>query len=340
MLTQEQIARDLGLSLMTVYRCLSGKGSVSSKTSKRVMDYIQENNYQPNFIARSLVLKKSNIIGLLVPSFAYSFYPEIIESIQERLKSSGYKLLLCLSNESPETEREELEMLITVPVDGILMSPVNSKKSVDNCRFIQEKEIPFVLVDRYFTRAEKDCSYVSTDSFTGAKRIVEYLIGLGHKRIAHAGGSMDNSFSRAVFMGYKVALEENGLEFDQELVTVGALTEAGGYRGMKALLKRDVSFTALQAANDPIAIGVLNASYEAGIRIPDKLSLAGFSDISIARNLSVPLTTVKEPTVAIGRTAAEALIRQIEQPEKKDAHCVRELLAGKLVIRNSCCPPG
>jgi LacI family transcriptional regulator len=334
MVTQEQIAKDLGLSVMTVYRCLSKNGSASPKTRKKVGDYIEKYNYRPNLMARSLKLKKSNIIGLLVPSFTYSFYPEIIESIQETLKKCGYNLLLCLSNESPESEREELEMLMTIPVDGILMSPVNSDKAIKNCQLLQKREIPFVLFDRYFQEMEINCSYVATDSFSASKQLVDYLADCGHKIIAHIGGSMDNSFSRLMFEGYKAGLKANGLSFCKELVFRGSLEEATGIAGIKKLCESKLKFTAVHTANDPIAIGVLNACIELGIKIPEQLSVTGFSDISLAEKLYVPLTTVKEPTAEIGRIAAEELIKQIESDEKIAP--VKKLLTGTFIMRKSC----
>ncbi len=338
-ITQEKIAEDLELSFMTVYRCLSGNGSVSAKTRKRITDYIEKHNYHPNLMARSLVLQKSNIIGLLVPSVAYSFYPEIIESIQETLKQRGYNLLLCLSNEDPETEKKELEMLMTIPVDGILISPVSSEKSIEHCRILKKNRIPFVLFDRYFPKAKISCSYVATDSFAASMRIVEYLISLGHKKIAHIGGDKHNSFSKSVFEGYNAALKTHKIKLNKQLVVQQPLTEKGGYDGMKSLLGNGAEFTAVQAANDPMAIGIMNAAFEAGIKIPGQVSLTGFSDISIAGNLSVPLTTIKEPTSEMGKIAADILVDKIENKEQKRTSNIRRLLTGELVVRKSCAKP-
>lgn len=334
MVTQEKIAEDLGLSFMTVYRCLSGKGSVSEKTRKRIDDYIKEHNYRPNLMARSLKLKKSNIIGLLVPSFSYSFYPEIIESIQETLKNRGYNLLLCLSNESAESELEELEMLMTIPVDGILMCPVSSTASIDNCRFLKKQKMPFVLFDRYFRENEVDCSYVATDSFTASKELVDYLVQCGHKRIAHIGGNIENSFARLMFEGYKAGLKENGLEFCEELVYLNNLDEITGINGIKHFLDDRLKFTAVHSANDTIAVGVLNICEKLNIKIPHELSITGFSDLIIARNVWATLTTVKEPTFEIGRIAAEGLVEQIESKEKLPL--IKRLLPGKFIPRKSC----
>ena len=334
MVTQEKIAKDLGLSFMTVYRCLSGNGSVGAKTKKRIENYIQKHNYRPNLMARSLKMKKSFIIGLLVPSFTYSYYPEIIESIQETLKAKGYKLLLCLSNENPESEREELEMLLTIPVDGILMSPVNSAKAIENCHYLKGQGIPFMLFDRYFPDAEEKYSYVATDSFEASKQLVNYLVDLGHRKIAHIGGDQNNSFARLMFEGYKAGLKENGIRYSKKLVFQGNLDEKTGSEGVRYLFGNKVDVTAIHTANDPIAIGVLNVCKEMKIKIPEELSVTGFSDIAIAKNVYAPLTTVKEPTSEIGKFAAEQLVKVIEA--KENLPVVQKLLPGNFIERKSC----
>ena len=334
MITQKEIARGLGLSYMTVSRCLSGKGYVSSETRKRVEDYVKEHNYRPNLIARSLKLEKSNIIGLLVPSFAYSFYPQIIESIQETLKAMGYNLLLCLSSEDPKLEREELETLLAVPVDGILMSPVDSPVAVENCAFLKDSRVPFTLFDRYFNDDQIDCSYVATDSLTASRKLLDYLVECGHRRIAHIGGKPDNSFARLMFEGYKAGLKKNGLEYRPELVHRGHLDESTGAAGIKRLRGAGAKFSAVHTANDPIAIGVLSACRRLNVRIPKDLSVTGFSDIAAAANVYAPLTTVREPAREIGRIAADCIVKQINSDDKSLR--IKKLLPGEFVERESC----
>ena len=335
MITQETIAKDLGLSFMTVYRCLSGKGSVSEPTRRRISDYVKKHNYRPNLMARSLVQGKTNIVGLVVPSFSYSYYPEIIQSIQETLKARDYKLLLCLSGESPISEKEELDMLLSIPVDGILMSPTASKASIGNARYLKDNEIPFVLFDRYFEEPDLDCDYVATDSFNGSRKVVEYLLSLGHRRIAYIGACTGNSFAKTMLDGYKAALKGKSVKVDSGLVLKSELTEAGGCSAMRELIRSGVKFTAVQATNDIVAVGVLSACYEAGLKVPEQVSIAGFSDISISKNLSLPLTTVKEPTEDIGRIASEALLDMIENGTKKRKK-LKKLLTGSLIVRESC----
>ena len=334
MTTQEDIARALGISLMTVYRCLSGSGKVSAKTAARINEYIKEHNYRPNLMARALKTRRSNLIGLLMPSFSYSYYPEIIESIRSTL-GDKYNLLLCLSGESAESELKELEMLLTIPVDGILMSPVRGEHSIEHCRYLEKHNVPYVLFDRYFSEDKLNCSYVTTDCVSESRKLVHYLYNKGHRRIAHLGGTPDESFSRSMLEGYKLGLADCGLEFDSNLVKSGELSTEVGCALFKEWHAQGVRFTALHAANDPLAIGALEACRSLNVKVPQELSVTGFSDIVIARNVYVPLTTVRESTAQIGRIAAETLIDAVENPTEHQKKQV--LLPGTFVERKSCC---
>lgn len=316
---------------MTVYRCLNGKGCVGEKTRKRINDYIRRHHYRPNQTARSLRLKKTNIIGLAVPSFAFSYYPEIIESIRRTL-GKKYNLLLSLSDDEDAGERAALEMLLDIPVDGILLSPTGTKRSLANCRFLRKQQTPFVLFDRYFLSVD-EFPVVSTDCFTASKQLISHLASLGHRKIAHIGGNQHDSFARLMFEGYKAGLAENRIEYDKRLVLHGTLDEKFAAAGMKLLLESGVQFTAVHAGNDPVAIGVLDLCQEKDIAIPGDLSVTGFSDVYVAKHLRVPLTTVREPTREIGKLAANILINEIEKTP--DRHDIKILLPGEFIQRAS-----
>ena len=330
MVTQEQIAKELGLSVMTVYRCLSGNGCVSAATRKKVAEYIRARNYRPNLMAQSLKRKKSNIIGLVVPSFTYSYYPEIIESIRHSL-GLKYNLVLALSADDPLEERKALEMLLGIPVAGILFSPAAARSTGDNCRFIAEAGVPFVMYDRFF-EDDPGWSYVATDCCAGARELVKYLFGLGHRKIAHAGGS-EGSFAEEMFKGYCRGLEECGLTFDPAFVVRTSPDEAGGAAAMGTLLERGKAFTAVHTASDPLAIGVMECCRERRIAVPGELSVTGFSDIMMAKHLSVPLTTVREPTARIGEEAVRMLLQQINDGNTAAEHLK---LPGTFIDRCSC----
>ena len=331
MITQEQIAKELGLSVMTVYRCLSGNGCVSSATRKRVQEYMQKCNYRPNLMAQSLKRRSSNIIGLIVPSFSYSYYPEVIESIRTSL-GLKYNLVLALSGDDPLEERKALEMLLGIPVAGILISPAASESSVENCRYIADSQIPFVMFDRYFNE-DPAWSYVATDCSAGSAQLVRYLYSLGHRQIAHIGGS-EGSFARQIFEGYCKGLTECGLPFDPALVIRTSADEKSGGSAMAELLKSSRTFTAVHTASDPLAIGVMNCCREMNVAIPERISVTGFSDIMVAKQLAVPLTTFREPTMEIGAESVRLLLEKISgDPGVLPGHLK---LPGTFVERNSC----
>lgn len=329
MLTQNEIARRAGLSRMTVYRYLTGK-KVSKKSRKALEKILNQMEYRPNLTARSLVLQKTNLIGLLVPSVSYSFYPDIIQAIQKYIKDAGYNLLLTVSNEDPSQEKEEIDLLLSIPVDGIIIIPTSFSGSEGNCRLLVKVGPPFVMVDRYFNNI--NASYVATDSYTSSRDIVQYLIDLGHKRIAHVGGPITNSFAKGVRDGYEAALKQNNLAIDDKLIFSGSMNGEDVSDIFEEILKIEDRPTAVQAVNDPIAIEIMIEARKKKIKIPQDISLVGFSDIRTAHLMEVPLTTVKEEADFMGEEAARILINRLKSKTKRK---VTKLLEGKIIIRDS-----
>ncbi|MBA7635644.1 HTH-type transcriptional repressor CytR [subsurface metagenome] len=329
MLTQNEIARIAGLSRMTVYRYLTGK-NVSAKSRKTLEEILAKTEYRPNLTARSLVLKKTNLIGLLVPSVSYSFYPDIIQAIQKTIKNAGYNMMLTVSYEDPAQEKEEIDLLLSIPVDGIVIIPTSFPESERNCALLVKETPPFVMVDRYFSNI--NASHVATDSFTSSKDIVQYLIDLGHRRIAHAGGPISNSFAKGVRDGYEAALKQNNIPVDNNLIFSGSMDGEDVAEILEQILAIEDRPTAIQAVNDINAIAIMEETKKKKIKIPKDLSLVGFSDIRTARLLEVPLTTIKERATLMGEEAARILINKLKRKTKKK---VSKLLEGELIIRQS-----
>lgn len=324
-ITQKEICRAVDLSPMTVYRYLYGK-KVSLKTKNKIENYLRKNKYRPNLTARSLVLQKTNIIGLLVPTFSFWFYPDLIQNIQIKAREYGYKTLLCLSSEDPQQEKEELDVLLSIPVDGVIISPTNSLLSKENCKMLVEEKIPFVMVDRYF--ADIDASFIATDSYDGSRKIVQYLIDKGHKRIAHIGGPKSNSFSNNLLEGYIAVLKNNKLPIREEYIFSCPITLESGYNAAKEILKMKNRPTAIQALNDLVAHGAILAAKEENIRVPDDIAIAGYSNIKFVYPVGVPVITVTEPIDKLANEAVEALILLIEKRRKSK---IVKFVTGELV---------
>ncbi len=329
MLTQNEIARLAGLFRMTVYRYLNGK-KLSSKSRRLIDGVLSHIEYRPNLTERSLVLKRTNLIGLLLPSVSYSFYPDIIQAIQRTIKRAGYNVMLAVSDEDPAQEKEEIDLLLSIPVDGIIIIPTSSADSEENCSLLVKEDHPFVMVDRYFDRI--NASYVATDAFTASKKIVQYIIDLGHKRIAHVGGPASNSFARGVSQGYVAALKQNKIRVDDALIFTGSMEGADVPDLFEEILEINDPPTAIQAVSDIVAIAIIEESKKRGLKIPEDFSLIGFSDIRTAHLLEVPLTTVREQASLIGEEAAKILVNKLQGKTKRK---VVKLLEGELIIRKS-----
>jgi len=330
MLTQEDIAQAVGLSRMTIYRYLTGK-SVTQKTRDKIERFINNRGYRPNLTARGLVLKQTKLIGLLVPSVSYSYYPEVVEALQKEIRTRGYNILLCVSNEDPEQEREELDLLLSIPVDGIIISPTSKSQSEANCKLLEKEKPPFVMFDRYFTNV--NASYVTTNSYAASKKLVQHLIDMGHRSIAHIGGPRSNAFAEGILQGYRRALQKNKIAVDEDLIASVAMDGSDCIPAFQKILQQKKRPTAVQAVNDPVAIEILKAANKMAIRVPEDLAVIGFSDSRLAEMLAVPLTTVREPTKIMAAEAVNILVDQIETKSKKK---IIKSLPGKIILRRSC----
>lgn len=329
MLTQNEMAKMAGLSRMTVYRYLSGQ-KVSKKSEATIEEVLAHSEYRPNLTARSLVLKRTNLVGLLVPSVSYSFYGDLIQVIQRAIKKSGYNLLLTVSNEDPAQEKEEIDILLSIPVDGIIVIPTSNVESEKNCSILVKEKLPFVMVDRYFEKL--NASYVATDAHAASKNIVQYLVDLGHRRIVHLGGAVSNSFARDVKSGYIAALKENKIKIDDGLIFSGSMDGEDVPDIFNKILAIEEGPTAIQAVNDVNAIAVIEEAKRNRVQIPKDMSLVGFSDVRTAHLLEVPLTTVREQVTVMGEEAARMLVaRMTGKRKRKDI----QLLEGDLIIRQS-----
>lgn len=329
MITQKEICRAVGLSPMTVHKYIHGK-RVSLKTKKKLDRFLERKQYRPNLTARSLVLRKTNIIGLLVPSFSFWFYPEIIQTLQIEFRKEGYNIILCLSSEDPVREKEELNLLLSIPVDGLIISPTNNMLSKANCKMLKREKMPFIMLDRYFS--DIMVPFVATNSYGGSKEIVQHLINLGHRDIAHIGGPEQNSFSRDLLRGYRSALKNNKLAINEDMIFSGPISLEGGYNTMKRILTMRKRPTAVQALNDLVAYGAILAAKEKNLNVPDDIAIVGYSNINFIVPPEVPITTITEPVEELSNAAATMLLSGIKGKGKQTA---KRFIDGKLIIRES-----
>ncbi len=331
--TAEKLAALLGVSAMTVSRALNGRPNVDEKTRKRVIEAARKHGYTPDHIARSLALRRTETIGVVVPEISHSFFPEVIRGIEDAAYSAGYHLILTHSAEDENREQDAISTLESKRVDGLLIS--TAQTVINHSAYLNAIHlgIPIVFFDRVVENIGATC--VSIDDEDCCARITEHLIGHGYKTIAHLSGPFSVSIGRRRSKGYRKALARNEMKFRPELVVQSGFHERGGYLAMERLLQLPARQRpdAVVAVNDPAAFGAMKAIQDHRLRIPQDIAIVGMSDDVRAELLSSPLTTIRQPAYEIGEKAARALISEIEGKEKPGR---KILVQTELAVRKSC----
>jgi LacI family transcriptional regulator len=325
------VARLAGVSTATVSRALNGTGQIAPATRAAIDAAVEQLGYQANTVARSLVTKSTETIALLLPDITNPFYAALVSGIQQRALETGHTMLLCTTEGDPEREEQYLTLLRAKQVDGVLVDGlVLPPERI--ARFVREG-LPIVCLDRDVDSAS--VPLVQVDNRLGARMATEHLLSLGHTRIAHVQGAPELGISEVRVQGYREALAEAGIAFDPQLLAIGSFTEEGGYDAARSLLETP-SFTAVFAANDLSAIGVINAIVESGRRVPGDVSIVGFDDLRLSRFTTPPLTTIHQPALEIAELATQLLL---ELASGRKVRQLRHLLEPALVVRASTAPP-
>lgn len=329
--TLADIARELGISKMTVSRAINNNPLVKAKTREQVLEVSRRLHYQPNHYARALATNRSFLIGVIVPDLMHSYFAEILHGIGTIARSAKYQIVIGNSEEHVAREISEVEALRS-RTDGLIIAPcVSPSKSEIYERMIGDGT-KIVLIDR--TLNGLDCPMVSTDDVAVGMLATEHLIRLGHRKIGHLRGTT-TSTSKKRLEGYKNALANNRISFDKSLVRECGLMESDGYRAMQAWLEEGNVPPAIFAVNDPTAIGAMQALDEAGMAIGDDIAIVGSGNIHYGDMLRVPLTTVSWSRGEMGQSAARLLIQMIEG----EGHGLKDqkiILSPSVVVRKSC----
>jgi len=335
----KDIAKRARVSTATVSLVLNNKENsfISQTTRERVLKIARELNYRPNVLARGLVKKRTNTIGVVVPDVIYPFFTEVIHGIESLADENNEKVILCYSGSRQKKEAEYINMLLEKRVEGIIIAPLADNKNIKIFKRLIEDGFPLVFIDRYLDEVEG--SYVVTDNTKGAYRAVRYLIELGHKRILLLTTGTRISTVQNYLEGYKKALKKSNLAYDDSLVRRCEETEAGenrlfiGYNVVKEILQEKLDFTAIFATDDNFAAGAIKALKEKGLKVPEDISVIGFDDLPFSSFIDPPLTSVMQKKYQMGRKATELLMGIIK---KEIIHPQRILLEPELVIRQSC----
>jgi LacI family transcriptional regulator len=326
-----RIAADLGVSVTTVSKVLNGHADIGKATRARVLAKVEELGYRPNAVARSLTLRRTHTLGVVIPDLMHSFFVEIVAAFEAVVSARSYGLLLCSSGEDPRKERSELEMLRARQIDGVVIASAPASGNTSPLQRFTAAGGAVVMIDRD-DHPKVRCHRVLTDDELVGQLATSHLIGLGRRAIAHiAGPPLVHSRRREA--GYRAALREHGLGPVADWVVPSGFMEGDGYRAMERLLQIRPRVDAVFAANDPAAIGAMKAIWNAGLRVPDDIAIVGAGDIAHGDLLRVPLTTVSWSKEELGRRAAELILQQIEE---HDGAFQRVVIPPKLVVRESC----
>lgn len=332
-LTIKDIANKAGVSITTVSHILNDKGSrFSDETREKVLKVVEEYNYKPDFVARSMVTKRSKSIGMIVPDVTDFFFSKLIEGVETYLNSLGYMLILCNSKHDRKQEQKFFNELIHRAVEGIIIATPNilSDEIMETCTK-KDKGVPIILVD--MGKNKRDDGKLIVEERKGVYEATSYLVTSNHHNIGFMKEVGEYYQLSERLRGYLDCLEEHNIPYNSNYIVESYLTIEGGYKGAKKILEQTKGeITALICSNDQMAMGAYQAIYEAGLRIPDDISIIGFDGLDTSRYLAPSLTTVQQPVFDIGYSAAKFVVDAIENPYIK---IPTKIFPTKLIIRES-----
>ena len=335
--TLRELATEVGVSPSTVSRVLNRdpNARISETSRSRILDLAAARGYRPNRLARSLKLQRTNVIGMLIPDITNPLFSALFKAVDEIASAAGYHVILCNTGDSAVRLQQHLETLSEGHVDGLLVATAYRTDPV--IETLRTRRLPYILVSR---RSEHSpAPWVVPDDRQGAHLAVEYLFDLGHRWIAHIAGFMEVSRSAERLQGYREAMASHGLDPMVWFTPAAGLDETAGEMGLVELLKSARRPTAIFAANDLAAVGVIAHARQMGLDVPGDLSVIGCDDIPLSKHIEPSLTTVGYPFHEVGRLSTEHLIRYITGTADADESPPHVSLPLDLVVRESTSRP-
>jgi LacI family transcriptional regulator len=324
------VAREVGVSIMTVSRVVNNKGEVSDLTRRRVLAAIETLGYRPSMIARGLATRHTGTLGLVVPDVANPFFAEVARGVEQIAYAQGYNVFLCNTDEDAARELDVLGSLEEKRVDGIVLC--SSRLDSADLQLVLEAYPAVALVNRQVNGSEYPVAAVLVDDVMGGRIATEHLLSRGHRAIGFLSGPGGSQSGRGRLQGYRDTLNSAGVTPDPAWVQNCAPVAAAGLAAVTTLLEHAPELTAVLAYNDLVAVGVLRACEDSGRRVPDDIAVVGFDDIPLAELVNPALTTCRIQRFELGATAVELLISQI-RGELTTAR--RVVLEPQLIVRSS-----
>jgi LacI family transcriptional regulator len=319
--TLQTIADELQLSKVTISKALHNRTDVSTQTKQKVNETAIKMGYVPNFMARNLSAGHSRTIGVVVPKIAHHFFSTVIESIYSTAYKNDYEIILTVSQENAEYEAKHIQTLLSMRVDGLMISVTEKTRNTSIFEMVRKKDVPLVFFDR--TIDGLGYSSVTNDDELGATMATEYLIKKGYRKIAHFGGYHHTNIGRGRTTAFLDTMKSHNIDVPENWIIEAGFGEDDGYSSFMKLYKTGKMPEVIFAVTYPVALGIYTAAAECGINIPDDIDIVCFGDSSYQRFFSPSITYVHQPAAELGEKATELVIAEIINPEiRQEQHIV------------------
>ncbi|MEO6253155.1 MAG: LacI family DNA-binding transcriptional regulator [Ferruginibacter sp.] len=332
-ITIADIAKSLNTTSATVSRALNNHPAISLKTKKRVLRTAEKLNYRRNTVASALRSGQTGIIGVIIPSAEINFFGSVVHGIENMANQHGYNVLIYQSNESWEHEQKGIETFLNARVDGIMVSMAKEKNDYTHFLNAKHAKMPLVFFDR--SNDELEIDSVLIDDHKGGYIATTHLIEQGYKRIAHISGPQHLKIFKARLEGYKAALKDNKISFDQQLVFTGDVSINAGRNAIQYFLKLTRPPDAVFAVEDFTALGAIKELKHNNISIPGDFGIIGFANEGFGEHITPSLSTIDQQTVNMGKEAFHLMIKMIAEKGMAKTSVIRKVLEPIPIFRNS-----
>ncbi|SFJ88409.1 LacI family DNA-binding transcriptional regulator [Thermoflavimicrobium dichotomicum] len=323
------VAREAGVSIATVSKVINNTGRISEKTRQKVLKVMKQLDYQPSILASALTGKHTYTIGLLIPDIANPFFAELSRRVEDRGQELGFSVVMCSTDNDPDKTVRYITLLKQKSVDGIILA--SSFENHQVLKGLLEENFPIALISQEIPSLAIDS--VTVDDFLGGYQVTEYLLQLGHQKIAIVAEKAPSNQKR--MDGYRKAIADANVEMKENYMAITQATVEGGYHCANQLFDLPEPPTAIFACNDLIAIGVIKAARERNLKIPNDLSVVGFDNTFMAEMVDPPLSSVQQPICEMSRQVVDLLVKKIQGEKSRK----RVVLLPELVVRKSTMPP-
>ncbi|MBU2491601.1 MAG: LacI family transcriptional regulator [Bacteroidetes bacterium] len=330
--TLSDIAKRLNVSTVTVSKALRGHPDISIQTTKVIKELADEMGYSPNFMARNLSARKSQMIGLVVPKIAHFFFGSIIESIYDIAFKNNYEIILTVSQENAEREKKHIQTLLSMRVDGIIVSISQETNDYEIFDTVRKRDIPLVFIDRI--PQISNINTVSVDDRGGAYKAISHAIKLGYRNIGHFAGYPEINIGKQRYLGFEDAMNHHGVPINPDWVLHGGFGEKYGYEAFMQLYKNNNLPDLIFTVTYPVALGVYMAAREVNLSIPDDIDVICFGNAKVQNFLSPQLSCVDQPTEQIANKSMEILLQNIKSPDEFEHRNIQ--IDTDLILRGTC----